>query len=301
MLDLLQLEPGQKVFELGTGSGWNAALIGRLVGGQGLVHSLEIIPEMARTAAATLQALGIRNVRVIQADAGEGYAAGAPYDRAIFTAGAYDLPHHFFDQLKEGGLLLAVIKSAGGGDSLFLLRKVRGHFESLESMPCFFVQMTGKHQLEGPAPVLLDALPGWAELKNRPAGTRSFWWGGKGKEGSGWLTLGIRSFLSITEPRFLTFKSERSGEHSREEYFFGLWDEEQGSLVIARDDLLLSYGGPSATQRLMMDLEGWLRLGMPGAASFALQVYPSGVPLKAEENQWIVKRPESQFLWSLPA
>ena len=95
-----------------------------------------------------MDVLGIKNVKVIEGDGGEGYAAGAPYDRAIFTAGAYDLPHPFFEQIKEGGLFLVVIKNEGGGDTLFLLRKEHEYFESMDSMPCGFVQMRGKYQLD---------------------------------------------------------------------------------------------------------------------------------------------------------
>ena len=135
MLDMLQLRPGQTVFELGAGSGWNAALMGYLVGEEGQVYSLELIPEMAERAAAAIESLGIKNVHVVQGDGGDGYAAGAPYDRAIFTAGAYDLPHAFFEQIKEGGLLLVVIKNEGGGDTLFLLRKKEDHFESIDGQP----------------------------------------------------------------------------------------------------------------------------------------------------------------------
>jgi protein-L-isoaspartate(D-aspartate) O-methyltransferase len=298
MLDLLQLEPGQKVFELGAGSGWNAALMGHLVGGEGCVYSLELIPEMAQRAAATIDTLGIKNVNVIAGDGGEGYAAAAPYDRAIFTAGAYDLPHPFFEQIKEGGLFLVVIKSEGGGDTLFLLRKEHEYFESMDSMPCGFVQMRGKYQLDSLKPVQIETLPEWSELKNKPVNTRPFWWGGKGKQDFPWRTLGVRSFLGITELSFRAFRTE-SSEHLREQYYFGLWDQEQKSLVIAKDDLLLSYGNSTAEQRLLKALEKWINLGMPGAASFSLKIYPIDYPLTANENEWIVKRRESQFLWSL--
>src|SRR4030042_2367936 len=71
ILDMLQLKPGQRVFELGAGSGWNAALIGHLIGPEGHVYSLEIIPEVARTAKATIEQLGIKNVSIIEADGGE--------------------------------------------------------------------------------------------------------------------------------------------------------------------------------------------------------------------------------------
>jgi protein-L-isoaspartate(D-aspartate) O-methyltransferase len=299
MLDMLQLEHGQKVFELGTGSGWNAALLGQLVGPEGSVYSLELIPEMARAAAETIEALGIRNVQVIEADAGEGYAAAAPYDRAIFTAGTYDLPRPFFTQMKEGSLLLVVIKSEGGGDSLFLLRKVNGHFESLDSMLCGFVQMKGKYQLTSMDPLELETLPEWPRLKEKAVGRRPFWWGGKGKQDFGWRTLSIRSFLGITEPAFRTFKPSGGVIEAQQENFFGLWDREQGSLVLAKDDLLLSYGSSAAEERLLFDLEQWVWLGMPAAPSFTLQIFPVDVPVSAGENQWIVKRQEAQFLWSL--
>ena len=97
MLDLLQFQPGQAVFELGAGSGWNAALIGQLVGHSGQVYSLEIIPELALSAAETIARIGVRNVHVVASDGGEGYAPGAPYDRATFTAGTYDLAHSFYE------------------------------------------------------------------------------------------------------------------------------------------------------------------------------------------------------------
>ena len=299
MLDMLQLEQGQKVFELGAGSGWNAALLGRLVAPDGLVYSLELIPEVARTATANIQALGIKNVNVIEGDGGEGYAAGAPYDRAIFTAGAYDLPRPFFEQIKEGGLLLIVIKSEGGGDTLFLLRKELDHFESMEGLPCGFVQMRGKYQLDYLQPIPIDALPGWLELSQKLVYTRPFWWGGKGKGDFTWRTSSVRSFLGITEPTFRAFKTGKQDERPREEHYFGLWDQEQEALVIARDDSLISYGTRAAEERLLENVKQWVQLGMPSAASFALKIYPIEFPLSAKENEWIVKRRESQFLWSL--
>jgi hypothetical protein len=78
-----------------------------------------------------------------------------------------------------------------------------------------------------------------------------------------------------------------------------LWDPEEKSLVIAKDDLLRSYGSSPAEERLIKSLERWVKLGMPSAASFSLKIYPIDYPLTANENEWIVRRKESQFLWSL--
>lgn len=285
MLDMLQIEPGHKVLELGTGSGWNAALMGQLVGPEGRVYSLEIIPEVAQMAARTIEQLDIKNVRIIEADGGEGYAAKAPYDRAIFTAGAYDLPHHFFEQMKDDSLLLIIIKNEGGGDNLFLLRKRDEYFESIESMQCGFVQMKGKYQIDSLEPMNLEALPEWSELKDKEISKRPFWWGGQGKAGFRWRTLGIRSFLSIIEPAFRAFKTERANERLREEHYFGLWDKENRSLVIAKDDFLSSYGNSFAEKRLMQDVRQWVELGMPSPVSFELKIYPIDYSLTASESQ----------------
>jgi protein-L-isoaspartate(D-aspartate) O-methyltransferase len=299
MLDMLRLEPGHRVFELGAGSGWNAALMGNIVGPGGHVYSLEIIPEIAKQASEAIKKLGIETVSIIEADGGYGYDAGAPFDRATFTAGTYDLPRHFYQQIKQDGLLLVVIKSEGGGDTLFILRKVGDHFESTDSMQCGFVQMTGRYQINSLEPICLEMMPEWSSLENQELSRTPFWWGGKGKDSFMWRTLGIRSFLGIMEPHFQAFKTRKTEAMPYEEHYFGLWDKQNGSLVIAKDDYLISYGNPETKELLIQDIEYWVQLGMPTPSSLALQVYPIDIPLAAGTNQWLVKRAESQFLWSL--
>jgi protein-L-isoaspartate(D-aspartate) O-methyltransferase len=298
MLDMLQLGVGQRVFELGAGSGWNAALMGNLVGPEGHVHSLEIIPEIARRATEAIEELGVQNVTILAADGGEGYAAGAPYDRAIFTAAASDLARHFYQQIKEEGLLLAVIKNKGGGDNLLLLRKTGNHFVSLETLPAGFVPMTGKSQDDTLNPINLETLPEWAELQGEEVCKTPFWWGGRGKDSLMWRTIGIRFFLGITEPSFCGFTSKAEGR-PRAEHYFGLWDRESRSLVVAREDCLIAYGSSVAKERLLQRIREWVDFGMPSFASFAVQVYPIEVPLTAGDREWIVRRSESQFLWRL--
>jgi protein-L-isoaspartate(D-aspartate) O-methyltransferase len=299
MLDLLQIVPGQTVFELGAGSGWNAALMGHLVGAKGHVYSLEIIPEVAQTAREILATLKIENVRIVTADGGDGYASDTLYDRAIFTAGAYDLPSHFHRQMRAGGLLLVVLKNQGGGDNLFLLRKQADCFESIDSMGCGFVQLKGKYQFASLEPIEIETLPEWAALQHQEVARMPFWWGGKGKYSFLGHTIGIQGFLSISERSFQAFKTERISPQSRSDLYFGLWLAEERSLVIARDDLLIAYGNKTALDRLLQKVKEWVDLGMPSAASFALKVYPIDFPLTADRHEWIVKRQDSQFLWSL--
>ncbi len=299
MLDMLQIEPGHTIFELGAGSGWNAALMGYLVGSEGHIYSLEIIPEVAQAATEIIETLNIKNVSVINADGGEGHEANVQYDRAIFTAGSYDLPSHFYNQIKEDGLLLVVIKNQGGGDNLFLLRKKTNYFESIDSTVCGFVQLKGKYQLDSLEPSNIEALTEWSNLQQQEVSRRSFWWGGKGEYSFLGYTMGIRAFLSISDPSFRPFKIEKATDKSREYQYFGLWQQENHSLVIAKDDLLIAYGNGDALDHLLQKVKEWADLGMPSAASFSLQVYPIDIPLKVTNNQWIVQRKDSQFLWSL--
>ena len=300
MLDMLQLRPGQIVLELGAGSGWNAALIGYLVGPPGHVYSVEIIPDLAAMAAENVNAAGLHNVTIVAGEGGEGYAEGGPYDRAVFTAGSYDLPSHFYKQMKEEGLLLLVVKSEGGGDNLFLLQKKVDHFESIASMPCGFVQLRGKYELSNLEPGPVEELAGWSGLGGQEVCRVPFWWGWKGNDSLVWRTLGFRCFLSITEPLFRTFKEVKSAERPLGEYYFGLWDQDRHSLALAKGDSLIGYGNSYALDRLRLRIREWVDLGMPSGASFTLHLYPADVPLTPGPNQWIVKRRESQFLWSLP-
>lgn len=299
MLELLQVQPGHRVFELGAGSGWNAALLGRLVGSKGHVYSLEIIPEMVARATTSLATLGIDNVSVINADGGAGYAQAAPFDRAIFTAGAYDLPRSFHEQLRPGGLLLFVFKLGDVGDALFLLQKEDTHFRSLETLSVGFVPMTGAHAKVGHPPQPLSALPDWETLHQQEIERRSFWWGGRGVATLLWRTRGVRSFLTIVEPWFRTFRSEENAENGYEE-FFGLWDAEGRSLTIARNDELITYGNLSTRDRLYTWLRRWNEWGMPAADGFALSIYPADATVAPGTNEWLMQRPESTFLWRLP-
>jgi protein-L-isoaspartate O-methyltransferase len=92
LLHLLDLQPGQRVLEIGSGSGWLAAVMARLVGDDGYVTGLEIISELAAQGRADLARLGIDNVSVLTADGAQGHAATAPFDRVIITAATWDLP-----------------------------------------------------------------------------------------------------------------------------------------------------------------------------------------------------------------
>lgn len=109
MLEFLNFEEGDKVLDIGTGSGWNAALIGYCVGKSGKVITLEIEKDLAKKAKERMVELGIENVEVLNKDGSEGYEEKAPYDKIIYTAAIEKVPEKVLAQLKEGGMLLAPV------------------------------------------------------------------------------------------------------------------------------------------------------------------------------------------------
>lgn len=109
MLELLELEPSQKILEIGAGSGYNAALLAFLAGEIGRVYSMEIKKDLCLLARKNLTKAGIKNVVVVGASGYNGYKEEAPYDRIIATAGSNEIPEALIGQLKPGGILIIPI------------------------------------------------------------------------------------------------------------------------------------------------------------------------------------------------
>jgi len=106
MTQRLAVAPGQKVLEIGTGSGYQAAVLSRIAR---TVYSLERIDDLARAAAQTLGGLGYQNVSVKTFDGTYGYPAAAPFDRILITAGTAEIPETLLAQLAVGGRLVAPV------------------------------------------------------------------------------------------------------------------------------------------------------------------------------------------------
>jgi protein-L-isoaspartate(D-aspartate) O-methyltransferase len=146
MTQLLSVEPQHKVLEVGGGSGYQAAVLGRLARA---VFSLERIAELARRASAVLKSLGFQNVSVKSLDGSYGFAANAPYDRILVAAGAAEVPRPLLDQLAVGGKLVVPIGD-GKGQRLRVFKKYRDHVGHKTDQEVVFVPLLGRFGREAP-------------------------------------------------------------------------------------------------------------------------------------------------------
>jgi len=140
MTSRLQLQGDEKVLEIGTGSGYQTALLAKLADH---VVSIERIGILSKLAQDHLDALGITNVKLIVGDGSLGWKQGGPYDRIILTAGAPFVPEQLLEQVREGGFLMAPVGSRWR-QMLEIWKKKDDAFEKKEILPVVFVPLIGK-------------------------------------------------------------------------------------------------------------------------------------------------------------
>ena len=153
MNEALQLEVGNKVCEVGAGSGWHAATIAELVAPSGAprseyghVYTIEIVQGLADFARKNIMKAGYGDrVTIINGDGSLGFPEKAPYDRTLVTAAAPDIPKPLIDQLKSGGTMLIPVGSASLFQNLLKVTKMDGKTKQENLGGVAFVPLTGKY------------------------------------------------------------------------------------------------------------------------------------------------------------
>jgi protein-L-isoaspartate(D-aspartate) O-methyltransferase len=139
MTEALAVAPDHKVLEVGTGSGYQAAVLGMLAGE---VYTIEIVPELARRAATTLQELGYANVHVRDGDGYAGWPGQAPFDRIMVTAAPDEIPQPLLDQLAPGGRLVVPVGAQGATQWMTIVEKTERGLVERRTIPVQFVPFT---------------------------------------------------------------------------------------------------------------------------------------------------------------
>lgn len=111
MLEWLDAKPGQKILDIGSGSGWTTALLAHIAGKKGKVYAVEVVPDLVEFGRNNVERIGITNAEVHNAGTVFGLREQAPYDRILVSASAQTLPNELLDQLKVGGKLIIPVKN----------------------------------------------------------------------------------------------------------------------------------------------------------------------------------------------
>lgn len=141
MTEVLHLLPGERVLEIGTGSGYQAAVLAELTD---QVYTIEILEDLGKRGEETLRRLGYSRVRVKIGDGYLGWEEHAPYDAIVVTCAPDHIPQPLVDQLVEGGRMVIPV-GRGYRQELYLVEKKEGQIRQTDIIPVLFVPMTGEH------------------------------------------------------------------------------------------------------------------------------------------------------------
>ena len=283
MLEELQLEPGQRVLEIGAGTGYNAALLRHVVGESGRVVTVDVD---ADTAARARRALKGSGVTVVTGDGREGYARGAPYDRIIVTASAAEIPRAWFEQLEPGGLVEVPLRlrEPAGLQLIPTLRREKGLLRSV-SMICGgfmplradaddlsgFGPMVNVTRVDGATSTPLLVVGGAAARK---ASARRLVSTACSEPRS--RSLGIRAHAKSLGV-FLTTRGPAGRTvvvYDGKSFLGGIAANGGRSLALLpgwpTTSKMLVYGGEAAAEELQAFIESWVARGRPGPSDVEL-------------------------------
>jgi protein-L-isoaspartate(D-aspartate) O-methyltransferase len=145
MTEALDLTGRERALEIGTGSGYQTAVLAELCSE---VYSIERIPELLAAARRTLGDLGYANIRLLEGDGSKGFPQEAPFDRILVTAAAPEVPRILTSQLADNGIMVVPVGDYRFSQILVIVRKIGGRIERRESIGCRFVPLIGEGGFE---------------------------------------------------------------------------------------------------------------------------------------------------------
>lgn len=140
MTEALKLKGGEKILEIGTGSGYQAAILAEIIR---KIYTIERIEKLADNSKKVLKKLGYNNAKVIAGDGHDGWKEGAPYDCILITAACKEIPEKLMEQLKEGGRIVAPVGNRVSQE-LVVSTKKKGELEKKTLFDCRFVPLIGE-------------------------------------------------------------------------------------------------------------------------------------------------------------
>ncbi len=148
MTHALELEPNEKIFEIGTGSGYQAAIIAKIIGPKGKVITTEVVPELVHFAKENLKRARINNVFVYEEDGSKGVPGETQFDKIIITAACKEFPRELLDQLRPEGIIVGPVGNQHEQEMVRGIKDKNGHLELEFLGPFLFTPMYGKYGFE---------------------------------------------------------------------------------------------------------------------------------------------------------
>jgi protein-L-isoaspartate(D-aspartate) O-methyltransferase len=260
MLEMLEILPGKRVLEIGAGTGYNAALMGHLVGLEGSVTSIDIDPSVTREAAAHLDDVGISGVQIVTGDGWLGQP-GRTFDREMVTAECWDLSPHWVDQLAEGGILVLPLWLRPGLTFAVAFEKLDGVLASRSLAMCGFMPLRGRHG--GPPRRAPLPAPPWDgdDASDEGSWIAVFDEAGNGRRRALEELLGEAGSAQTAPPLFAGWSARLALEMADVICLFpavpglprsavGLFDSDLSSLAVVVGETLHWFGDPSCRDRL---------------------------------------------------
>jgi protein-L-isoaspartate(D-aspartate) O-methyltransferase len=295
MLEQLDVAPGMRVLEIGAGTGYNAALLGHLVGDGGEVVSIDLDPVMVAEAQEHLRTAGLSNVRVLAADGWLGAPGGGGFDRIIATVGVWEVSPHWFDQLRPGGVLVLPLWLRPGVQISVAFVRDEDGLHSVALCGCGFMRLRGPHA--GPDAHLV--VPGWRAhvdfssprewiaafehpthervtvlrelLRSEPAVSAA------PLPAPGWTAR-----LALSEPDPIEFVNRTGARH----HAFGVFAPELRSLAVFEAGRIVAFGGPQCAERLHERLPRLTPLRIED-----LDIRAERHPAAESDGGWLLERP----------
>ena len=295
MLESMGIAQGMHVLEIGTGTGYNAALLAELVGKTGHIWTVEWNPDVARIAAGYLSEEGYSNVTVIPGDGYFGYPDGSPFDRIVATAGCPDLSPHWLKQLGQHGQLLVPLRH-GLADFLTQIEASEDH------VGCGIGHVLGRSQFM-PIEGALAGADLWRSygIPGYPLPIR---WRRPLPVGLPQVEEAAHSLLDPVHLAFHFYLSLASREHWYTNEGYGLADPGSESTVIVSCADLIGRcrpheprGAECLYRRLCGLAEQWIELGQPGLSDYVMTFVLEPAfdwAIDASGREWMIRR--SRFL-----
>ncbi len=282
MIESLRVSPGDRILEIGSGTGYNAALLADLVGTSGSVTTVEFVGEVAQLLRGNLREASVDRIELIVGDGGQRVREGAPFSKLIAAASVRAIPPSWIAQLAIGGTMIVPWRFSAAGQAEFVCERTENGLAGTLAHQLGFVALGGpfgydedQEYINGPRHREMRALQsgGRAQLPMAIGSLRNY------DRGSLNGAVGFAIWASLQEPTRMArvvAMPRISARDIDQVPWFALWDQLQKSLaIIYWDGSIDSFGTNDMIERLLALYDEWARAGSPKVERFGIVVQPA--------------------------